>query len=115
VLRGDPSERLPEVLAGVAALADRYYRSADEGARDIPWRYRHGVLVMSRVYAAMGRAAVASGGVPTPIGPLGNARCLLRVLLVSFTPRMLGITAPPPHEPDLHAAIAGWPGTVGTP
>jgi len=113
VLRQAGGAPLGPVLAGVAGLAERYYRSADEGVRDIPWRYRHGVLVMSRVYGARGRAAASGAG-----GTLGAATLagrLAAVLRVSLTPRMLGLTAPPPHERDLHAPIAGWPGTVGTP
>lgn len=111
VLRPPGGARLGPVLAGVAELAARYYRSADEGVRDIPWRYRHGVLVMSRVYDARGRAAAAGTG--AGLGAATIAGCLAAVLGVSLTPRMLGLTAPPPHEHDLHAPIAGWPGTVG--
>ena len=111
VLRRPGGAPLRPVLAGVAGLAERYYRSADEGVRDIPWRYRHGVLVMSRVYGARGRAAPSGTG--ARLGPAKLAGCLAAVLRLSLTPRMLGLTAPPPHERDLHLPIAGWPGTLG--
>ena len=116
VLGGRAGDRLRPVLEGIAALADRYYRSADEGARDIPWRYRHGVLVMSRVYAGLGRRAAREGidrrgGTSVSAGE--KALRLVQVLGVSLTPRMLGLTGPPPHERELHRAIVGWPGTSG--
>ncbi len=116
LLRGRHLGRLGEVVAGVASLADRYYRSADEGARDIPWRYRHGVLVMSRVYGGLGRGAARRADLTASRSGPGGAEKALRlaqVLALSLTPRMLGLTPPPPHERELHAAIAGWPGTAG--
>jgi phytoene synthase len=114
VLRGDEPERTRQAIAGLVALADRYYRSADQGARDIPWRYRHGVLVMSRVYGGIGRRAGRSGAPRAPGASAGEkALRLAQVLAVSLTPAMLGLTPPPPHDAELHAALAGWPGTGG--
>jgi phytoene synthase len=116
VLRGEEARRTRHVVSGMVAMADRYYRSADEGARDIPWRYRHGVLVMSRVYGGIGRRAGREGShrASGTASPAEKALRLAQVLAVSLTPRMLGLTPPPPHEAELHAAIAGWPGTSGT-
>jgi phytoene synthase len=116
VLRDGAEEQVGRVTSGVMALADRYYRSADEGARDIPWRYRHGVLVMSRVYGGMGHRAAHRPRARVPHAapsPAEKALRLAQVLAVSLTPRMLGLTPPPPHEAGLHAAFAGWPGTGG--
>jgi phytoene synthase len=115
VLRGEDAGRTRHVIRGLVAMADRYYRSADEGARDIPWRYRHGILVMSRVYGGMGRRAGQEGThrAPAAASPAEKALRLAQVLAVSLTPRMLGLTPPPPHDAELHAAIAGWPGTGG--
>jgi len=114
VLREDGGGGLRAVVAGVVRMADRYYRSADEGGRDIPWRYRHGVLVMSRIYRAMGHQAARPERLHHRIAPTAAEKVLrlAQVLAVSLTPRMLGITPPPLHEGELHAAIAGWPGTA---
>lgn len=106
---------LRRVLAGVADLADRYYASADEGARDIPWRYRHGVLVLSRFYGAMGRRTTRASHDPfvhrVRLPWWAKAARMLEVFLVSWEARMIGWDAPPPHDAALHEAIAGWPGT----
>ena len=115
VLRSDGSDRVRRVTAGLAALADRYYRSADEGARDIPWRYRHGVLVMSRVYGGLGRRAARRRRLLPRATAAEKALGLAQVLGLSLTPKMLGLTPPPPHDAELHAAFAGWPGTSGEP
>jgi phytoene synthase len=114
VLRGEEAGPTRQVLADLVGMADRYYRSADEGARDIPWRYRHGVLVMSRVYAGLGRRAARRPALEARPAAASAAEKLLRlaqVLAVSLTPRMLGLNPPPPHDAALHAAFAGWPGT----
>lgn len=109
----DP-RRLSRVVADLADLADRYYQSADEGVRDIPWRYRHGVLVLARFYRAAGRRAArrfGRGALPGTLLPWWErAARMLEVFLVSWEPRMIGWDAPRPHAPELHRAIAGWPG-----
>lgn len=106
---------LRRVMTGLADLADRYYASADEGVRDIPWRYRHGVLVLARFYDAMGRRATRPAHDPYGRGVRlpgwEKAARMLGVWLESWEPRMIGWDAPPPHDASLHAAIEGWPGT----
>jgi 15-cis-phytoene synthase len=109
---------LRRVMAGIADLADRYYNSADEGTRDIPWRYRHGVLVLSRFYGAMGRRTMRSRHDPftdrVRLPWWEKAGRMLEVWLVSWEARMIGWDEPPPHDAALHEAIAGWPGTAGS-
>lgn len=109
----DP-DRLATVVTEIAALADRYYDSADEGVRDIPWRYRHGVLVLARFYRAAGhRAARRFGRSDRRRGLLPwweRAARMLDVFLVSWEARMIGWDAPRPHDAGLHRAIAGWAG-----
>ncbi len=109
---------LQRVMGGVADLADQYYASADEGTRDIPWRYRHGVLVLSRFYGAMGRRTVRPRHDPftdrVRLPWWEKAGRMLEVWLVSWEARMIGWDEPPPHDAALHAAIAGWPGTTGS-
>lgn len=105
---------LRRVMTGLADLADRYYASADEGIRDIPWRYRHGVLVLSRFYAAMGRRTTHARHDPftdrVRLPWWEKTTRMLGVWLESWEPRMIGWDAPPPHEAALHEAIRGWAG-----
>jgi 15-cis-phytoene synthase len=111
----DPGDaRLGPVLDGLAQLAERYYRSAEDGAAAVPLRYRHGVLLLGRVYGALGRRAARSGGAPiTPSGLPLRARVfhLAELLAIAWRPRILGLRPPPPHDPALHRAVAGWPGS----
>jgi phytoene synthase len=115
VIAGSAGEAVARVVSGLVDLGDVYYASADEGARDIPWRYRHGVLVLSRVYGSIGWQARRRGLDPRTKQPrvhsAEKAFRLLQVAAVSLTPRMLGLTPPPAHDDRLHAPIAGWPGT----
>jgi phytoene synthase len=110
----DPRDpRLGPVLEGVAALADRYYRSAEQGAAVVPLRYRHGVLLLGRVYGALGRRAARGGEAPvTPAGlPLRfKTFHLAELCAIAWRPRIIGLLPPPPHDPALHRALAGLPG-----
>lgn len=113
VLADPRSPRLTPVKAGLATLADILYRSAELGASRTPYRYRHGIILLGRVYGGMGRAAVTDPRAPTqPRGLRWSTRIgrLVEVLLRGFHPQVLGLAAPAPHDPALHAAIAGWPG-----
>lgn len=105
---------LRRVMMGLTTLADRYYASADEGVRDIPWRYRHGVLVLSRLYGAMGRRVTRQTYDPftdrVRLPWWEKAGRMLEVWLVSWEARMIGWDEPPAHDAVLHEAIAGWPG-----
>jgi len=109
----DP-HRLARVVAEISDLADRYYASADDGVRDIPWRYRHGVLVLARFYRAAGHRAARRFGTgarhQTLLPWWERAVRMLEVFLVSWEARMIGWDAPGPHAPELHRAIAGWAG-----
>lgn len=108
---GDP--RLRPVLQDIAALAGHYYRSAALGAAHVPLRYRHGVILLGRAYAALGRRAAR--GEVTPDAPAQLPRVvkglrLVELFATAWHPRTLGFIAPPPHDPVLHRAIAGWHG-----
>jgi phytoene synthase len=111
----DPHDgRLLPVLEGIARLADRYYESGTRAAALAPLRYRHGMLLFCSIYRELGWRAAR--GLPAPRSfadvPLGLKAAHLAGLLVSaWHPRTLGLVAAPPHEPELHRAIAGWPGT----
>jgi phytoene synthase len=108
---GDP--RLQPVLQGIADLAGHYYRSAALGASSVPLRYRHGVLLLGRAYADLGRRAAR--GEQTPDAPAQLPRAIKALRLVelfatAWHPRTLGFISAPPHDPALHRAIAGWHG-----
>jgi len=116
VLARPTDPRLLPVLRGVAALAERYYRSAELGAAVVPLRYRHGVMLLGRVYGRLGRRAARGGAAPaTPAGlPLRvKTFHLAELFVIGWNPRVLGIAPPPPHDSALHRAIAGWPGVAG--
>jgi phytoene synthase len=106
-------ERVARVVEEVLALADRYYRSADGGMRDIPWRFRPAILVASRTYRAIGvklrrRSSDALAGrtvVPWPEKLAWGATAMA----ASFRPDILGIT-PRAHDRALHQALRGLPG-----
>ncbi|HEX8211393.1 MAG TPA: phytoene/squalene synthase family protein [Longimicrobium sp.] len=114
VVRGtaDP-ERMAIVVRSVLALADRYYRSADGGMRDIPWRFRPAILVASRTYRAIGvklrgRPPGTSGRavVPWPEKLAWSATAVA----ASLRPAILGITPRWAHDRALHQALRGLPG-----
>jgi 15-cis-phytoene synthase len=105
---------LRELTLRVLALADRYYRSAEEGMRYIPARCRVGVLVASRLYAAIGRRVRRVGHDPLDgrmiVPRYEKAIWAAAGLGASVTPRALGFGAARTHDAALHRAIAGWPG-----
>ncbi|TMQ16175.1 MAG: hypothetical protein E6J91_12260 [Deltaproteobacteria bacterium] len=111
--------RLRPVLCGIASLADHYYRSAALGAACVPLRYRHGVILLGRAYAALGWRAArgeAAPGVPGQLPRRVKAVRLLELFATAWHPRTLGLVPPPPHDPALHRAIAGWHGAhAGSP
>ncbi len=113
VLARPTDPRLRPVLRGLAALADRAYRSAELGAATVPLRYRHGVLLLGRAYGALGRRAAE--GLAAPLTPSGlplRARLshLVKLGVVGVHPRVLGLAPWPPHDAALHRALIGLPG-----
>jgi phytoene synthase len=108
-LRAAPHE-VGQVVHDLLSLADRYYESAAEGMRFIPWRARLAIRVASRVYRAIGVRLRRLGCdplsgrtvVPTweKLGWAGLA------VLAQLAPR----GASRPHRASLHRALAGLPG-----
>jgi phytoene synthase len=116
VLADPAGARLRPVLRGLAALGDAYYRSAELGATLVPLRYRHGVLLLSRVYGALGRRATRPGAAaeaPARMPTLEKARQLGEMVRAALHPHLLGIVRPPPHDAALHRAFHGWPAAHG--
>jgi phytoene synthase len=108
---GDP--RLRPVLSDVAALARGYYRSAELGTPLVPLRYRHGVLLLSRVYGGLGRHATRSATPPETPAELPLLEKVVRlgeVIVRAWHPHVLGLLPAPAHDGRLHRALAGLPG-----
>ena len=105
-------ESFAPVLKDVLDIAERYYQSGDQGMRAIPWRPRLAIQAASRVYRAIGlvlrdRAYDVTQGravVSTSQKVLWVARALFRASLCGALPRQA-------HDPALHSALRGRPGT----
>lgn len=103
------------VVADILELADQYYHSADGGMRDIPWRPRQAILVASRTYRAIGvrlrrNACDALAGrtvVPWPEKLFWGSRAIA----AGISPHILGLAPRRAHDPTLHRALRGLPGT----
>ena len=116
VLAAPDDARLLPVMRGLADLADAYYASALAGMSQFPLRYRHGVILFARVYADLGRRAARGERGLDSRGPLSGAvmtRLLVELVATGWYPRTMGLWPVPAHDPRLHRAIAGWPGTGG--
>jgi len=112
--RSADREALRALTERVLALAERYYESAELGMRFIPFRSRLGVLVASRLYAAIGRRVSR-----TRHDPLAGRMIVprwektLRIaqgIVASMRSGRPGAERLPAHDVSLHHAIAGWPG-----
>jgi len=109
VLERPEDPRLRRALEGLAALADRYYDSAAEGAALVPLRYRHGVLLLGRAYRELGwRAARGERPLTTPsqLPQRVHARELVSLAATAWHPRTLGLLPAPAHDPSLHHCVA---------
>lgn len=115
-LRAGTADRaqLAGVVTDLLALAERYYASADDAMRHIPWRSRLAILVASRVYRAIGRRLLRHGAdawAGRTIVPWWEKVVWAAAgLAASLRPRVLGLTTVPPHDPRLHDGLAGLPG-----
>jgi 15-cis-phytoene synthase len=114
-----PPAAVARVVGEILGLADDYYRSADEGMRDLPLRVRPAILVASRVYRAIGVRLRRNGCdalrgrtiVPWPEKLYWAARALA----ASSHPRILGVAPRGPHDHTLHTALQGLPGIHSRP
>lgn len=102
------------VVGETLDLADRYYRSADGGMRDIPLRFRPAILVASRVYRAIGlrlrrRACDALSGRAVVPGPEKVLRGFAAVAEI-VRPAISGPGPRGTHDAGLHRALRGFPG-----
>ncbi len=113
VLRATAGSGLGEVLCGLADLADEFYASAELGAPLVPLRYRHGVLLLGRVYGELGHRAARGTTFrhPAELPPTARIRHLARLLLFVATPTIRGRDRRRGRSPLSHPALLGWPGT----
>ena len=106
-------QRLRPALEGMLRFGDHYYRSVENGAGEIPIRYRHALLILGRVYRREGWRTVqgaASQPARRTVPMWERAMVLSRVAGLALTPRVAGLVTPPPHDWRLHRAFAGLPG-----
>ncbi len=95
--------------------AAEYYRSADLGMRHIPARPRLAVLTAARLYEAIGQR-ILSGLVPWGdrafVNKKGKATITMGAIGNFFLdPKFRDTGDDPVHDPSLHRAIRGFPGT----
>ncbi len=111
-------EPVRRVVADLLALAERYYRSGDEGLGAIPVRTRFAIVVASRVYRAIGLRLLALGGDPLvgrTVVPLFSKLVWAARAAAHF---IGGLFAPPalrPHDPSLHVLLVGLPAADAPP
>lgn len=108
VLAAPASPRLQPVLRGLADLADRLYRSAEQGAIWVPLRYRHGVILLGRAYGALGRRAAegrSAPAFPQALPLRTRLRLLTGLLPIAARPEVLGLRPPAPHDASLHRGL----------
>ena len=94
-------------------LAERHYRSAAAGYRYLPIRARSAIRVAGRLYREIGMRILAAGP-----GYLAAGRCVvprrrrLALLLREAPTAWIPEPGPGPHDPALHLALTGLPGTA---
>ncbi len=104
------AEAVRSVVADLVDLAERYYRSADQGLRFIPLGARAAILVASRVYRAIGLRLRRNGADPF------RGRTVVpwfeKVYWAAVALAQLPFTASwrRPHRAMLHRALVGLPG-----
>lgn len=111
VLEAPRGARLVPVLHRLADLADAYYRSAEEGGAALPLRYRHGTLLLGRLYGELGRRAAAGERVQIAPSALSLRTKLGTLAAIASRPVVMGVVPPRPHDRALHRALdPSWPG-----
>lgn len=100
-----------DVVLALLERADAYYASGHAGLRYIPWRSRFAILVAGRVYRAIGsmlrlrRGDSLAGRVST-----STAHKMLIAVGALFAFPFTGMSKVV-HDPQLHTAIRGLPGS----
>lgn len=111
LLAGVGGRPLGRALAGLLEEADRYYASGIQGLPDVPLRYRHGLLLLTRIWRAAGWRAAPGPGRRVSAWSAVVAVGFADAARLALSPRLLGWLPPRSHDPALHRMIAGRPGT----
>lgn len=105
---------LARVVNDLLDLADRYYESAQEGFRFIPFGPRLAITVAARVYRAIGHKLRRNGADAwagrTVVGSLHKAWVAASAVVAFFGPRIGGWSSAKAHAPELHVHLDGLPG-----
>lgn len=112
VLEG--AEGVQRVVYDLLAMAERYYRSAEEGMAFIPFRARLAILVAARVYRAIGQKLLRDGGDPLrgrTVVPLGEKLVRAIVAILAFPNVSQGRAK---HRASLHMPLIGFTGANPT-
>ena len=116
ILDGDaPVPAVSATVAALLTLADRYYASAEQGMRFIPWRARAAIVVAARVYRAIGVKLRRNGANPmngrTVLSGVHRVAVAAVAMLRFFRPSIQGWTTYRGHDADLHRQLpAALPG-----
>lgn len=110
-----PVPAVSNTVAALLDLADRYYASAEQGMRFIPWRARAAIVVAARVYRAIGVKLRRNGANPmngrTVLSGLHRAAVAAQAVLRFFLPSIQGWSTYRGHDADLHRLLpAALPG-----
>ncbi len=112
---GDPVTRQAAyaVMLQTLDLAELYYRSADQGMRYLPPRARLAIQVAARVYEAIGTVIRRD-----PARYWQRRAYVCRATKLRHTFQIMSDLLmqrdelkQPHHDPTLHTAISGWPGS----
>lgn len=108
-------ESVARVVQELLVMGDAYYESADAGMRFIPPRSRVAIMVASRLYHAIGVKLQRNGSDAlagrTIVDWKGKSQKVAEALATSMHPKITGLTPQEPHDPNLHVALSGLPGT----
>jgi phytoene synthase len=104
-------DRTRDAVTELLRLAERYYRSADQGMAYLPGAARAAILVASRNYEAIGRRILQQGpeawSERAATSRWDKVRNTARALAqLTFDPRYASVRGPRRHARELHAALS---------
>jgi len=111
-----PRDAVAAVVRELLDLAERYYASADDGMRAIPFRSRFAIVIASRVYRAIGRKLLRRRRGDALAGRVSTTTIEKLFELIAGIAHFVRVTVsrPAPHDASLHVALRGLPGCAGS-